>query len=284
MIKYKSRSLFNNELNKLFDDISYCKKYFVAGSGNIKNIEYPSDYDLIETIEIKNINEIKNLVVDFRKMGEDIKRNEKIFFIEFKTGLDYNDNKLRWNNIELISGRKEVDGRVYDLQYALKQRILPKLDIIYHLSPGVFIEVSIIYELKIKDVYVNEDHLKPEEITESIMTDYFDFKKEKYYLKALKRMFSILKMNETKNEKSLKLLLSLFNSNIGLINFINSNLKLYIELLEKFKGDKRISIEEFKSGLQNDKMKLNTIYEFGFSEKFIKCLMMSVELWIILNL
>jgi predicted RNA-binding protein with TRAM domain len=64
------------------------------------------------------------------------------------------------------------------------------------------------------------------------------------------------------SEKQLKILVSLFNSNIGLISKVNSDLEIYNVVLEKVK---EVTVEEIKFGLQQSKAMLGNVYQFDIA-------------------
>ena len=103
----------------------------------------------------------------------------------------------------------------------LKKLIFVKLDYIVFLD-YVFKEVSIMYIFKNKKE-------SDTDMIQTLRNDYDDLMVKGENFKALKRLFSIYKIE--KDYTNLKTLTSLFNSNIGKIYEMNSNLKT-IQLLK----------------------------------------------------
>jgi len=81
------------------------------------------------------------------------------------------------------------------------------------------------------------------------------FIKQKKYYKALKRLFVIYQIEH--KDKNLSLLFQLFNSDLGNINKVKSNIEVVLELLDKY----NIELNEFKFTLQSQKEYLNNIVE-----------------------
>lgn len=191
-------------------------KLKLAGSASLASQRYYSDYDFNCNIRTRKQKVIYN---EFKKILS--YENEKLYFIEFKiqyldgTKIKLNDNKIKLSMFKNIS--------------------FVKIDYIVFLD-YVFKELSIIYNFN----YIKED--KNTKI-ERLKNDYDELLKEGNIYKSLKRLFSIYKIK--KDYANLKNLTTLFNSNIGKLYEVNSNLKT-IQLLKTMYKDantnKRIDI------------------------------------------
>jgi hypothetical protein len=85
-----------------------------------------------------------------------------------------------------------------------------------------FIEISEVYNINL-DGEPNMDY-STDEVLKELTTDYKDYVKEGNYMKALKRMFSIIKMKNPQDKKLVKLA-DYFNSPIGLLYRCKSDLE-----------------------------------------------------------
>ena len=178
-------------------------KLKLAGSASLMSQRYYSDYDFNCNIKKQKQTMIYN---EFKKILSYV--NDKLYFIEIK--IEYDDGtKLKITNILMIRLRM------------FKKVKFVKLDYIVFLD-YVFKEVSIMYIFKNKKE-------SDTDMIQTLRNDYDDLMVKGENFKALKRLFSIYKIE--KDYTNLKTLTSLFNSNIGKIYEMNSNLKT-IQLLK----------------------------------------------------
>ena len=56
LLKSKNKISYPDKLKKAFSMISFNGNYDIAGTGNLKSILYPSDYDLFEEVIETNKN------------------------------------------------------------------------------------------------------------------------------------------------------------------------------------------------------------------------------------
>jgi len=85
----KNKISFPEKLENTFSLISFNGNYSIAGTGNLKSILYPSDYDLFEeVIQTNDKNEaLKHIVKRFQEIFKKIKNSDFIFLIDFKAGI-----------------------------------------------------------------------------------------------------------------------------------------------------------------------------------------------------
>ena len=191
-------------------------KLKLAGSASLASQRYYSDYDFNCNIRTRKQ---KVIYSEFKKILS--YENDKLYFIEFKIEyLDGTKLKLNDKNIKLSM---------------FKNIKFVKIDYILFFD-YVYKELSIIYNF----YYIKED--KNTKI-QRLKNDYNELFKEGNIYKSLKRLFSIYKIQ--KDYANLKNLTSLFNSNVGKLYEVNSNLKT-IQLLKTMYNDaytnKRIEI------------------------------------------
>ena len=148
----------------------------------------------------------------------------------------------------------------YKLEDCIMSKATLKLDIVALIN-GVFTEYSENYYIKYGKLQ-NYDNtiLKKEEIYNSIYDSYVELYDEENYFKALKRIFTLLKIeNQKTNEKTMKYLITIFNGNLGLLNNIINQISILKLLLEqKFKP---VDINDIHNNLQIIKQNISNIFE-----------------------
>jgi hypothetical protein len=229
---------YNNNLKKIFDIISLNENYKIIGSST-KDLFF-SDYDLNSILKFKNENKIFN---EFKKVFEKAKKNENIWITDFKVGEDESGEPLRWsyNNI------KKNDNRGYTFQEALKQKSTIKLDIVFYID-GKFVEITDNYYFDI-DGYKTFEKLTPESRFEDLKNKFYEYVELGAYMKALKRLRSL-----SQNKKIIDELSHFFNSPIGLLYSLWSEISIIIQLLGL---DKNINLDKIYNSLQRIKEHLS---------------------------
>ena len=177
-------------------------KLKLAGSASLRSMMYYSDYDFNCKIRVRKQTPIFN---EFKRILSF--SNDKLYFIEFK--------------IEYIDGTKIKLNNVNDIKLNMFKNIsFIKIDYIVFLD-FVFKEVSIMYIFK-------ENDMDNDDIIKKLTDDYSELINNGEKFKAMKRVFSVYKIQ--KDHPNMKKLTSLFNSNLGKIYEINSNLKTILLL------------------------------------------------------
>ena len=177
-------------------------KLKLAGSASLRSMMYYSDYDFNCKIRVRKQTPIYN---EFKRILSF--SNDKLYFIEFK--------------IEYIDGTKIKLNNVNEIKLNMFKNIsFIKIDYIVFLD-FIFKEVSIMYIFK-------ENDMDTDDIIKKLTDDYSELIDNGENFKAMKRAFSIYKIQ--KDYPNMKKLTSLFNSNLGKIYVINSNLKTILLL------------------------------------------------------
>ena len=226
---------YNNSIKKIALLMSLESKVNIVGSAKIKRNLYYSDYDSFSTVKGKNENMIYN---HFRSVFEIIKNSENTIITDFKLGENAKGEPLRWTYEEIK--RRENNGITFE--QSLKQKSMIKMDIVTLLN-GRFIEITEVYNIFI-DGESNSDYSK-ENIKHELMHDMKEQIKEGNYMKALKRNYSLLNL-ENKNKAVREKLIDYFNSPIGLLNRSKSDLETMLTVIESPKFD----IDEIRNSLQ----------------------------------
>ena len=225
---------YNNKINRLSKLMSLESKVNIVGSAKIKRSIYYSDYDNFETVRGKSINLIYN---HFRSVFEIIKATNNTVITDFKLG-EFRGNPLRWD-YEDIKNRSN-NGISFD--DAIKQKGIIKMDIVALLN-NRFIEISEVYNIFL-DGESNSDY-SIDNIRKEIEQDFNKQVNDGNFMKALKRMYSLLNLQD-KNKQVREDLIDYFNSPIGLINRSKSDLETMLLVIEH----KKFDIEEIRNSLQ----------------------------------
>lgn len=251
-LQQRKNKEFNNKVINIFNYLTINGKYKLIGSANLKSTVYINDYDLEEQINLSPI-KIKKL---FQKKFKEVYNDNDIYITDFKCGVNEYSEPLRWSYNDVMAGVK--DG--YKLEDCIMSKATLKLDIVALIN-GVFTEYSENYYIKYGKLQ-NYDNtiLKKEEIYNSIYDSYVELYDEENYFKALKRIFTLLKIeNQKTNEKTMKYLITIFNGNLGLLNNIINQISILKLLLEqKFKP---VDINDIHNNLQIIKQNISNIFE-----------------------
>jgi len=232
----KSLKLLPKPVQKTIHKFALSSKYRILGSNSIRGMIFPSDFD----VEV-NVNKSTRADALANELQTKIKNIDKdIIFLEFKAGLDKNRTPLKWTKQEVLNGFKCDKS----LAEALTENTIIKLDLIIPIG-NTYADVGQVYKYK-QDTQTNEDIEKELEVD-------IDEYKSTNKLKALKRLYSVLSFEPTKNKASLDELEVFFNSIVGYANKIKSDLEIIIRLLEHGKTIKQLKpfIEDIEVRLGN---------------------------------
>jgi len=225
----------NNNIKIIGKLMSLESKINVVGSANVKRNLYYSDYDLFQEVQGKSEQLIYN---HFKAVFNIIKSSSNVVISDFKLGKDEKGDALRWDYNDII---KETNNGV-SFNDALKMESIIKLDIIIYIN-GRFIEISETF-----NIYLNGKpnmNYSKEEVIKNITEDYKELVNDGNYFKSLKRMYSILKLNDD-NDTRLNILVDYFNQPIGLLYRCKSDLETINIILHYNK----FTLEQIKDSLQ----------------------------------
>lgn len=242
---YRQDNDFTNDLQSIFNLLSVSKTYKIIGSSNNKLMRFHSDYDLNETIPTNE--KLINIYHKFKNIFIQAKKDKNIYITDFKCG-ESNGEPIRWNYNDMMKGIKNG----VKFTDALKNPVVCKLDII------------VILDNKLNEITNNyflgetEESTKKQNI-ESLENDFNKLVREKTYMKALKRYYSILKINNKDNDD----IIDYLNSDVGLMSKVRSDLDLLLLAMDKT----NISIDIIKHNLQIIKYELSDVLKYNFSKK-----------------
>jgi len=225
---------YNKNITKIAKIMSLESKVNIVGSAKIKRSIYYSDYDSFSTIKGKNENMIYN---HFKSVFEIIKNSETTIISDFKMG-EFRGKPLRWTYEEIK--KRENNGVTFD--DAIKQKSMIKMDVVTLLN-GRFIEITEVYNIFI-DGESNFDYSK-ENVRKELTDDMLKQIQDGNYMKALKRKYSLLNL-DNKNKAVREKLIDYFNSPIGLLNRCKSDLETMLTVIQSPKFD----IDEIRNSLQ----------------------------------
>lgn len=302
LFEVKTLNQYPEDVKEVFHLISYDNIIpAVKGSANNKYTgSTANDFDLFTKINLKskNIEDAKNEIWNnFKEIISDIMKDEDVYFVDFKCGLDdelYQDldnvkkihqfykskseylepdvldeilsindfeelyeycrnlYTLRWEPEEIIAGVKKLyPDREKLFVDAIKDKTIIKIDVIAYID-NIFTEFSNIFEF----VRGENIDIKKNEFIHNIISDFMYYVENGNLFKALKRFYSLSKIS--KDEKMIKHLIELFNSDLGLLYKIIGNIKTLLLLLEEGYYPREKMLDE----LQILKYEISNIYEF----------------------
>ncbi len=226
----KTRISFDTKILDVLEKCKY-KDYPIklVGSSSLQSQRYFGDYDGLTVI---GKNHKPNEIFDeFSKIIENVNNDPDLYFIEFKIQLT-NDKKFKYFKNDKLS-LKVIESNHKNVEFY-------KLDLsMWH--DFQFIDVSIIYQVI--------SNFNKDEIIKGLNEEIKDLLKDGYYYKALKRKFSIYKLQD--NTKKMTELTNIFNSDLGLKYKLASNLEA-LDLVYQYykdpitKGRIKINLEYLK--------------------------------------
>ena len=167
-----------------------------------------------------------------------IDNSENTIITDFKKGENAKGDPLRWT-YEAIK-KRENNGITFE--DALKQKSMIKMDVVTMLN-GRFIEITEAYNIFI-DGESNFDY-SIDNVRKELNDDMQEQIKEGNYMKALKKRYSLLNL-DNKNKAEREKLIDYFNSLIGLLNRCKSDLETMLTVIQSPKFD----IDEIRESLQ----------------------------------
>jgi hypothetical protein len=255
---------YNDKLKDIFNLLSIEGEYTVIGSATLKKIKYRNDYDLAGVYQVKTNDPEKikkRLYKTFLRKFDEAYKTDNIWITDFKCGMDYDGEPLRWSYDDMKKGFKVMsNGRKIKFEECLLQKTMMKIDLV-SIVDGIMTEFSENYYLKIGDESnffkhdTEKDHLLNE-----IKKSYYEYKdvKQNYY-KALKRVFSYkLLLDREKYKKELETMLNFFNSEVGLMNKIKSELET-MEIMKEQKF-KPVPKEDYNNNIIKIMEQLSTLH------------------------
>ena len=221
------------------------------GSASFKNIKYPADYDLFETVYEgkQSLQQFKQRVKQgFIKLANRLAQDsdeEKVYFIEFKGGLKHGE-KRNWILSQLHAGT--------GLETLLDEKSVIKIDVVAYIG-AQFIPFSNVFEFR----YNNGKGINQEEETRdsvnSLMDDVLHLRDKGKWWKVLKRLFVIAQVQ--KKKQAVNKLLKVFNTDLGMLAQLHSRLEAAHNVWQRYQdATTEVRVRNY---LQTVKESLSTI-------------------------
>jgi len=214
------------------------KNIKVIGSASQRAIQFAGDYDANETTNMKP----PALAEALARVIVRLKQIPKLVIGDIKCG-EKNGEPLRWTPAQIIAGHRPDIG----LETALELSGRTKIDTVAVVDGVRYVEISCVYQ-----------HGKTKEepsvatLRRDLMTEIDEKIKDGDWWKALKRIFSIARIED--DNKRIERLLPIFNSDLGRLYSVISDINILIFLLENKQGNKTVMAEEidgFRARLSN---------------------------------
>jgi hypothetical protein len=224
---------YNKHDRRMFAFLSIAGDQRVIGSASIKEMKYTSDLDLMEHVVYNREIDCYKLVLDlFREKFRTAYASSNIWITDFKCGVLAGDIPIRWNRLEIEQGCKIIDDKIIKFIDCLQQKSTIKMDVISLINDELN-EISENYYIHFGDfiTYNKVDNLKTN-IETSLLKDIQKYKNKGNAFKALKRLFSYLRISK-KSPSLLKMLLKFFNSSTGELGSVRSDLEIITIVIDQ---------------------------------------------------
>lgn len=247
MYKLKITELFPIEIQNVISALRFPKgRLQIEGSASSVNILYPSDIDLFQYVDSNDLNYFKD---GFQTIIRNLLNLNNVYIGDIKIG-EYKNEPLRWKPIQILE-----DNNKNPLVKSLAEKAMIKIDVVvWNTVLKAYTEISCIYQLIYKDKSLTNYNSKKNKKS-AIREDLKEFVKEKYYFKALKRLYSL-----EPNKNIVLLLEDFFNSEYGLLYQIIANIDTMIFLLENHYSVPKTKLE---TELKNFNEKIETINRYS---------------------
>lgn len=170
-------------------------------------------------------------------------------------------NIQRWKTSEILKGYKMLPtNKKYTIEEAMSSPGVFKMDIIALLSDGIFQEMGIVYDLRVKGRRINDFHY---DVQESLIQDIQFYSSIGNWFKVLKRIFSLSNYryrNVSKDkEKQIEIIEKIFPimiSDLGILYQVHGDINSLIMLLE----NSDISLLKIKKEIDEFINRLSNVY------------------------
>jgi len=250
ILEPRVKQSIDENLRRLFHILSFqMNEPVLVGSASLQSSRYVSDYDLV--VFIRSVPSATEAYTEFQSILQELYLKTRVYPVEFKLQTKQG-TKIRW-----------FPGQAIDLPTF--EKYWPsvdfcKVDVVAETAGNRFVEVSCVY------LFGTKKRTKQDYIV-SLEDDRKQLEQEGSYWKALKRVFSINRLQGRK--KDVVLLSRIFNSNLGALYQILSYLQALNRLKIAYPGDKllRKKIEvglkdlQVKGGIRSIPSHIREIYD-----------------------
>jgi hypothetical protein len=175
-------------------------------------------------------------------------------------------NLMRWNTAEILKNKKHFRGIDFNILDALQTGGLFKIDYVFIKPTCEFIDINVIYDVRMKGLRQSKSPLL--NIKRELQREISRLIIQGKYFKALKRKFSLAKINN--NKKQIIKLYKILNSPIGILHQISGNCEILILLLEQ--NNKRVPLDKLRCFVNEFIDRLNNVFninQYIKQERFI---------------
>ena len=241
-LQKKPLESFQKDIQDTFRLLSYPNSKVEIMGTSRASFKYASDIDMFDVIYVHD--DLKTFSKDisqfFKKMIRSINKDKDLYFVDFIATTDEDNQPKHWTRNEILKG---------DLSKIMTHKNVIKIDIAQYID-NRFVALSNWYEIRYPNgVGINAEK-ETRDTPQSLKQDMKKFYYEKQnYLKVLKRLFIIAQKD--KNKKLLDKLIRIFESDLGKLYKLKSELDTMISVLENYNN--KTTIERVKQSLQSIK-------------------------------
>lgn len=194
-------------------------------------LKYPNDIDLQEYVKVKDAQSayqmMRGLLMRLRNPIRDpIQEEPEVYVVDIKAGRAVTGNPRKWTYWEFVGVPQPQ---------IFHQKALVKLDLVLVDEHHLFKEISVNYYFEIEqETHENPTNFytfTPREVRDSIILDIQKLLHEGNYFKAMKRRYTLAKMNKA-DQRTLGLYVGVMNSPLGYLYQQASRLAMIMSLIE----------------------------------------------------
>lgn len=225
---------FDNSTQKIINILKLHSTQTILGTSGDKQMDYYNDIDLQETNICKNEKDVYIAILKmFQKKFKEIDKIPNTFITDFKCGVQRGNVPVRWDKKSIKEGQQIIDNKLYRFIDCLQQTSIIKLDIIA-LIDGKFTEFSENYYFTFgkRKTYRT---INKSEVLIGLLREFKKYIANDKPFKALKRLYSYKKINDSVNKQMINFL----NSKTGKLNKIVGDLEI-IDTIMDFDIDETI--------------------------------------------
>jgi len=305
MLREKKIDELNDTTTQAINKLAVRGRVKLIGSNSLRSSKYGSDYDIETSINSSSVAKVANMIknayldalkspdtyiTDF-KCGYDDRlvykgdysttsltpylKHSLIPESKRKAILDAPQSSeervdlvrylfiLRWKPKDIKAGKIQmIDGKYKTFAACILDKTPMKIDIIQKVGDR-FAEISENYYITV-DGKRNYSNTTKKELEDQFEEEIIYYASRDSF-KALKRLFSALRLDEKKNAPKMEKLIHFFNGEVGQLNKIKNEMMILQQLYDN-KIEKPPSFEEMKANLQYLKEKLSTIYDVPIAQ------------------
>jgi len=244
----KKKEDYSKDAQKIFGFLTIFGSQNVVGSAAVKDLEYFSDYDILEAVKFEKTEDVYNDIWElFKEKFRTAYLNPDLWITDFKCGVLPGGQPIRWNRENIQTGHQIIEEVCYKFVDCLQMKSRIKLDVVAKVD-GYFSAFEEIYLICVgRHTNFNKEEWTKENLAATIWDNMREEQKNGNYLKALKRLFSYLRI--THKEPDLQeQLINLFNSEIGELSTYRNDLEIILKLLDQ--NFRKVNVEDINNNLK----------------------------------